>query len=89
MKAGLYSMNTPSVKLVITEYRIRGHVGSSKVTDYEIFLNDVRLRGFSTHGNMNEGYWGSEARKKGVDYAQAVAATLGVQVVRVRASKYF
>lgn len=82
-------MNNTSVKLVITKYRIRGHVGSSKVTDYEIFLNDVRLRGFSTHGNMSEGYWGSEARKKGEDYAQAVATTLGVQVVRVRLSKYF
>lgn len=63
---------------------ILGHGGRREVTDYEIFLNNARLRGFSTHGNMSEGYWGASAEREATKYAQAVATTLGLQVIRVR-----
>lgn len=77
-------MKTPTVKLVRTDSESLGHCGVRKVESYEIFLNEVRLRGFSSHGNMWEGHWGSDAKPKAEDYAKAVADTLGVQVVRVR-----
>lgn len=62
----------------------QGHGGKSEETDYTVWLNDVRLRGYSTHGNMSEGYWGRDASKHAWEYAKAVATTLDTQVIRVR-----
>ena len=76
-----------SVQIRVSTWTRKGHGGLSTVADYEIFLNDVRLRGFSTHGDMTEGYWGAKAESKAVEYASAVAKTLGVQVLRVRSKK--
>lgn len=76
---------TASVTLVESCYGTTlGHTGAKKHTSYEIYLNDVRLRGFSTQGNMQEGYWGDRAGKLAEDYAKAVACTLGVEVTKAR-----
>ena len=74
----------PTVTLLVERYTVGGHFGPKKVVGYEIYLNDVRLRGFSEHGNMEEGFWGYEARPKAEEYANKVAEALGVQVVRAR-----
>ena len=74
----------PTVTLLVERYTVGGHLGSKAVTNYEIYLNDVRLRGFSTHGNMAEGFWGCDAQPQAEKYANAVARTLGVRVVRAR-----
>ena len=77
-------MKSPQVSLRSRSWRRKGHGGTSTETDYEIYLNDVRLRGFSTHGDMSEGYWGSSAERHAREYAGAVAHTLGVNVLRVK-----
>ena len=74
----------PTVTLLRSCYTVFGHFGPKRDTHYEIYLNDVRLRGFSEHGNMEEGFWGYQARFKAEEYANKVAETLGVQVVRAR-----
>lgn len=65
----------------------KGHGGLSKETDYEIYLNNIRLRGFSTHGDMTEGYWGARAHREACSYAADVAEAIGVQVLRVKVKK--
>lgn len=77
-------MKTPQVTLRSRSWTRQGHGGLSTETNYEIYLNDVRLRGFSTHGDMSEGYWGSSAERHAREYAEAVSKTLGVSVLRVR-----
>lgn len=76
--------NAPQVTLVSHSGTMMSHGGTKTVTSYEIFLNNVRLRGYSTHGNMEEGYWGVAAHRLAREYAEAVAATLGVRVIRAR-----
>ena len=73
-----------AVFLVERHWERKGHGGLSKETDYEIFLNKMRLRGFSTHGNMTEGYWGYRAKPCAEAYAAEVAAAAGCRVLRVR-----
>lgn len=68
----------PKVLLRATKWRSHGHGGDSEDVDYEIFLNDVRLRGYSTHGSMEEGYWGYRAQGIATKYAEDVAKTLNV-----------
>lgn len=75
---------TNVVKIVSKPWSARGHGGEQKIVDYTIFLNDVKLRMFSTHGNMQEGYWGASARMEAAKYALAVAETLGVEVQHER-----
>lgn len=75
---------TASVTLVESRFTSLGHGGRQAHRSYEIYLNDVRLRGFSERGDMTEGYWGSRAGKLAEDYAKAVACTLGVEVTRAR-----
>lgn len=77
-------MSTPTVQIISSTWMRKGHVGESKVFVYEVFLNDVRLRVFSTDGNMTDGYWGSSAEPMAKAYANKVADTLGVQVIRGR-----
>ncbi len=75
----------PTVTIRSTTYSVKTHLGSKKQTNYEIFLNDVRLRGFSTGGNMTEGYWGNRAHDEARKYAEAVASTLQTSVIRTEA----
>ena len=77
-------MTQPTVVLVVSTYETLSHTGMHRNTDYEIYLNDVRLRGFSTHGNMEEGYWGTEAKKVATTYANRVAKALGVNVLKAK-----
>lgn len=77
-------MVMPTVFLTRHRWTRSGHGGRVTETDYAIYLNDVRLRGYSTHGDMSEGYWGSGAKKAAVEYAAKVAGTLGVQVITAR-----
>lgn len=74
----------PSVFLYSRKWTKKGHGGFVQVTDYEIYLNKLRVCGFSTHGDMIEGYWGSRAGPAAVEYAKAIAHELGVSVIRVR-----
>lgn len=78
-------VKVPAVYLVERSYIVSGHGGKEKKRSFEIYLNDVRLRGFSEAGNMVEGYWGDRAKKCAEDYAGLVAATLAVPVTKVRA----
>ena len=77
-------MASPQVTLRVRYWERLGHGGLSKEANYEIFLGDTRLRGFSTHGDMTEGYWGTSAKKNAEIYSSNVAKELGTQVVRVR-----
>lgn len=77
-------MTQPSVFLIKQTYKVSGHCGTKPVEDYVIYLNHVRLRNFSTHGNMSEGYWGTSAEPIAKTYAKAVADSLGVRVTRVK-----
>lgn len=72
----------PTVTLYEYSYRRFGHGAASKEIDYTVYLNNVRLRGFSTHGNMQEGYWGASAKHHALEYANRIAATLGVELLR-------
>lgn len=74
----------PTVTLHSNVWTRNGHGGPTEETDYSIWLNNFRMRGFSTHGNMSEGYWGRDAYKKAKGYADRVAAELGVPVTRSR-----
>lgn len=73
-----------TVTLRRKEWTRLGHGGQRRETDYSIWLGNLRLRGFSTHGNMDEGYWGTSAKPNAEAYAKAVADELGVQVLRVK-----
>jgi hypothetical protein len=64
------------VEVTAHEWEKMGHGGPSKETNYEVLLNGHRLRGFSTHGNMAEGYWGSAAKTMAEKYADTVRAAL-------------
>lgn len=70
----------PKIEVEVTarEWERQGHGGTSKETDYAILLNGHRLRGYSTHGNMQEGYWGSAAKTEAEKYAAGVRAALGL-----------
>ena len=78
-------MIQPAVFLVEEAYFCKGHLGEKKVVDFTIYLNQFRLRGFSTHGNMSEGYWSTSAEPTAKAYAEDVANALGVPVTRVKA----
>lgn len=71
-----------AVFLVRRHYEILGHVGRKMVTDYDVYLGAMRLRGFSTHGNMQEGYWGHTAKPNAEAYAEEVAKAAGLKVYR-------
>lgn len=76
-----------AVFLVERHWERQGYGGRSKETDYEIFLGSMRLRGFSTHGNMEEGYWGTSARPKALAYAADVAKVAGCRVFTARSKR--
>lgn len=55
----------------------KGHGGTVQETDYTVVINGCPLRMFSTHGNMQDGYWGTEAKRAAELYASNVAKALG------------
>lgn len=77
-------MKNASVFLVENIYFCDGYMGRKKVVDYTIYLSHARLRGFSTHGVMNEGYLGRSVETTAKAYAKEVADALGVPVIRVK-----
>lgn len=73
-----------AVFLVSHDWTQKGHGGVSNETDYEVFLGRMRLRGYSTHGNMEEGYWGSSAKAHAERYAAEVAEACRCRVFRAK-----
>lgn len=74
-----------AVFIVERHWDRKGHGGHSRETDYDIYLNRIRLRGFSTHGDMQEGYWGNRAQPMADEYAANVASAIGAKVYRAKA----
>lgn len=62
----------PVVAIEVREWKRGGHGGQSNEIDYTVTINGHRLRCFSTHGSMDEGYWGASAKSKAEEYAEGV-----------------
>jgi hypothetical protein len=77
-------MLTHTVFIEALEWTRKGHGGASQETDYTVFINECPLRMFSTHGNMHEGYWGSNAKEAAESYAHNVAEAIGCEVKHIK-----
>lgn len=73
-----------AVFIVSRHWERRGHGGLSKETDFSVHINRFLLRRFSTHGSMEEGYWGSSAESAAIEYANQLATSLGAKVYRAK-----
>jgi hypothetical protein len=71
----------PQVCIHTRRWERRGHGGLSAECDHTVFVNHQKIRTFSTHGSMDEGYWGAKAGQVAQGYAIAVAKALGLRTI--------
>lgn len=71
------------INLMRLDWERRGHGGVRSETNFVIYLNGFRCRGYSSYGNMVEGYWGTTERacKEAEAYAAGLAKATGAVIV--------
>jgi hypothetical protein len=79
-----------NIVIMRKDWERRGIGGRRAEADFTVYVasekGSFRCRGYSSHGDMAEGYWGSitRASQMAEQYAAGLASTLGISIKRAR-----